>query len=64
MLVVSIFVNPTQFNNPNDLVSNLTPEKDLELLEKTGVDYVFMPSETEIYPQPDTRTFNFDNSIR
>ena len=60
VVVVSIFVNPTQFNNPNDLVSYpRTPENDLELLEKTGVDYVFMPSETEIYPQPDTRTFNF-----
>jgi pantoate--beta-alanine ligase len=60
VVVVSIFVNPTQFNDPNDLVNYpRTPEKDLALLETAGVDYVFMPTESEIYPQPDTRLFNF-----
>ena len=50
--VVSIFVNPTQFNDPNDYQSypnNL--KKDLELLEHLGVDYVLLPCEQDIYPQ-------------
>lgn len=58
--VVSIFVNPTQFNDPNDLKNyprNL--EKDLALLASTGCDLVFSPSVIEMYPQPDTRQFNF-----
>lgn len=58
--VVSIFVNPTQFNDPNDLKNyprNL--EKDLALLASTGCDLVFSPSVIEMYPEPDTRQFNF-----
>jgi pantoate--beta-alanine ligase len=58
--VVSIFVNPTQFNDKNDLVTYpRTLEKDCALLEPVGVDYVFAPSEQEMYPEPDTRTFDF-----
>ena len=54
--VVSVFVNPTQFNNPDDLEKYpRTPEKDSELLESVGCDIVFMPSEEEVYPQQDTR---------
>lgn len=59
-VVVSIFVNPTQFNDPNDLERyprNL--KADLELLEKTGCHIVFAPTAKEIYPEPDTRRFNF-----
>lgn len=58
--VVSVFVNPTQFNDKNDLVTYpRTLEKDSALLEPAGADYVFAPSEQEIYPEPDTRTFDF-----
>lgn len=58
--IVSVFVNPTQFNNKEDLVKyprNL--EQDCLFLEKAGVDFVFAPSEKEIYPEPDTREFDF-----
>jgi pantoate--beta-alanine ligase len=49
--VVSIFVNPTQFNNPDDLKKYpRTPEKDLEMLRAAGADIVFMPSVDEMYP--------------
>jgi len=59
--VVSIFVNPTQFNNPVDLEKYPRTEKqDLELLEKLDVQYVFMPDIAEIYPKDDTRIFNLD----
>lgn len=59
-VVVSIFVNPTQFNNPNDLSTYpRTPERDLALLEPTGAALVFMPSVQEMYPEPDTRCFDF-----
>ncbi len=62
IVVVSIFVNPTQFNDKSDLKNYpRTPEKDLALIEKSGVHYVFMPSEHEIYPEPDTRVFDFGN---
>lgn len=59
-VVVSIFVNPTQFNDPADLRSYpRTPETDLEMLEGEGVDIVFMPGVEEIYPEPDTREWDF-----
>ena len=58
--VVSIFVNPAQFNDPNDLRNyprNLAA--DLNQLRNKKCDVVFTPSVNEIYPEPDKRTFNF-----
>ena len=58
-VVVSVFVNPTQFNNPTDLATYpRTEEADAALLRKAGVDYAFIPSVEEIYPEPDTRVFD------
>ena len=60
IVVVSVFVNPTQFNDKNDLRNYpRTPEADSKLLEEAGADYVLMPSVEEIYPTPDTRQFDF-----
>ena len=59
-VVVSVFVNPTQFNDKNDLRNDpRTPEADLEVLRKAGADIVFMPTVEEVYPEPDTRVFDF-----
>ena len=59
-VVVSVFVNPTQFNDKTDLKNYpRTPEADLAILEQAGADYVLMPSVEEIYPEPDTRVFDF-----
>lgn len=59
-VVVSVFVNPTQFNDKNDLKHYpRTPEADARLLEEAGADFVLMPSVEEIYPEPDTRVFDF-----
>ena len=59
-VVVSVFVNPTQFNDKNDLKHYpRTPEADAAVLEAAGADYVLMPSVEEIYPEPDTRQFDF-----
>ncbi len=58
--VVSIFVNPTQFNDKKDFKSyprNLA--EDLEFLEPWPVDLIFAPGEQEIYPEPDKRVFDF-----
>ena len=58
--VVSIFVNPTQFNDKNDLLKYpRTLKADCDLLQKAGCSYVFVPSVEEIYPEPDTRQFEF-----
>lgn len=58
--VVSIFVNPTQFNDKNDLKNYpRTFEKDAKMLESAGVDFIFAPSEHEMYPEPDSRVFDF-----
>lgn len=57
--VVSVFVNPTQFNDKGDLERYpRTPEADAALLEQNGCNIVFMPSVEEMYPEPDTRIFD------
>ncbi|MFW5657900.1 MAG: pantoate--beta-alanine ligase [Bacteroidota bacterium] len=59
--VVSIFVNPTQFNDPNDLKKYpRTLNKDLHLLEQKGCDAVFIPIIEEIYPEAENHEINFD----
>lgn len=58
--VVSVFVNPTQFNDKGDLERYpRTLEADCTLLSALGTDYVFAPSVEEVYPEPDTRVFDF-----
>lgn len=58
--VVSVFLNPTQFNDQGDLDRYpRTLEADCQLLEKVGADYVFAPSVEEMYPIPDTRHFEY-----
>ena len=59
-VVVSVFVNPTQFNNPDDLRTYpRTLDADVALLDtNTQADVVFAPSAEEVYPVPDTRVFN------
>ena len=58
--VVSVFVNPTQFNDQNDLLKYpRTLEADCKLLEGIGASFVFAPAVEEMYPEPDTRQFSF-----
>jgi pantoate--beta-alanine ligase len=64
IVVVSIFVNPTQFNDPDDLKNYpRRPAEDIDLL--TGAmrtnDLLFTPGIKEIYPEPDKRVFSFGN---
>jgi pantoate--beta-alanine ligase len=64
MLVVSIYVNPTQFNDKEDLRNYpRTIEKDFALLKTTlrENDIVFVPEDIEIYPEEDKRVFHFGN---
>lgn len=59
VVVVSVFVNPTQFNNKEDLRTYpRTEEADKALLAEAGCDIVFMPTVEEVYPEPDTRVFD------
>ena len=60
--VVSVFVNPTQFNNPEDLLKYpRTLDKDVELLTDLGVHFVFAPTPEEMYSENEMKdTFSFD----
>lgn len=59
--IVSIFVNPTQFNDKRDLTHYpRTVTRDLQFLNQYNCDIVFIPSEEEMYPEPDNRVFDFD----
>jgi pantoate--beta-alanine ligase len=58
--VCSIFVNPTQFNNVNDLENYpRMPKQDADLLEEAGCDILFLPDVIEIYPSEAMRKFSF-----
>ena len=58
--VVSIFLNPTQFNDPKDLERYpRTLENDCKVLEECGAQIAFAPSVKEMYPEPDTRHFSY-----
>ncbi|CDA70858.1 pantoate--beta-alanine ligase [Phocaeicola coprocola] len=60
VVVVSDFVNPTQFNDKYDLLKYpRTLDADCKLLEECGASFVFAPSVEEIYPEPDTRQFSY-----
>ncbi|MGP2570469.1 pantoate--beta-alanine ligase [Ornithobacterium rhinotracheale] len=60
--VASVFVNPTQFNNPEDLEKYPRhPEKDAELLESVNCDAVFFPTVEDIYPEGEkSESFDFN----
>ncbi len=58
--VVSVFLNPTQFNDPTDLEKYpRTLDADCVVSEQSGADIVFAPSVAEVYPEPDTRVFSY-----
>jgi len=58
--VVSVFLNPTQFNDPADLERYpRTLDSDCAIAEESGADYVFAPSVLEMYPVADERHFEF-----
>jgi len=59
VVVVSVFVNPTQFNNPEDLRTYpRTEEADCDKMRAAGVDFALVPSVEEMYPVEDTRVFD------
>lgn len=63
--IVSLFVNPVQFNNPTDLATYpRRPEEDFKLLAKEGVDVVFAPTVEEIYPADFNKERKFDLGIK
>jgi pantoate--beta-alanine ligase len=60
--ICSIFVNPTQFNDKNDLQNYPRKnEADIALLKEVGCNVLFLPTEAEIYPEVSVETFNFGN---
>ena len=60
IVICSIFVNPNQFNDKNDLVNYPRMEdQDCILLKENSCDLVFIPAVEEVYPEPDSRNFEF-----
>ncbi|WP_375419122.1 pantoate--beta-alanine ligase [uncultured Hymenobacter sp.] len=60
VVIATIFVNPTQFNNPDDFrLYPRVPEADAELLRAAGCTALFLPSAEEMYPQPAVLRFDF-----
>ncbi len=60
VVVVSIFVNPTQFNNPDDLKRYPRDlQRDIDMLNNSACELLFVPTVKEIYPEPDQRVFEF-----
>ncbi len=60
IVVASVFVNPIQFNNKEDLAKYpRTEESDCEKLQQAGTDIVFIPTVEEMYPEPVTETYHF-----
>ncbi len=60
LVVSSVFVNPVQFNNPDDLARYpRTLDEDCQKLETAGCDVVFAPSVEEMYPEPPALRLNF-----
>lgn len=63
--VATIYINPTQFNNPNDLQKYpKTPEKDILMLNNAGCDVVFAPEDGEMYAEKSAIKFDFGNLDR
>lgn len=63
--VASVFVNPTQFNDPADFKKYpRNPDRDMQMLRQAGCDMVFAPEVKEMYPQPDRRIFDFGKTGR
>lgn len=61
LTICSIFVNPTQFNNTADFETYpITIEKDIDLLEKTGCNVLFLPSVDEVYPADSSTTLPYE----
>ncbi len=61
LTIVSLFVNPLQFNDPQDLIKYPRPvEHDLQMLVKSGVDALFMPEVDDMYPPGQTTKLDFD----
>lgn len=61
IVIASIFVNPIQFNDKNDLINYPRDiKRDSELLESAECDYLFHPDESEMYPEPAAGIFHFN----